>query len=295
MKKIAIFIPAYNEENTVGTAVLLSKKYGDVFVIDDGSADRTAEVAGNAGARVISLGKNMGYGAAINAAIAEARKTGAAASVFLDADMQHNPDDIARIAAPVLQGKADVCLGSRFSGKFVDAPAGRKAGVTIVNALFGVKGSDGKTLDSQCGFRAFSKKAIAAVSSASSGFSAGAEFISSARKSGLRIVEVPVEVKYYRGRDASPLSQAASLVEYAVGLGARKKPLVYFCGAGAVLIALSALLGAYVVETFYSGGALMVGSALLSVFMGIGGLALVLIGINLYTLQMLMKSRGQWE
>ncbi|MCX6769077.1 MAG: glycosyltransferase family 2 protein [Candidatus Micrarchaeota archaeon] len=293
MKKIAIFIPAYNEENTVGTAVLLSKKYGEVFVVDDGSVDRTAEVARNAGARVISLGENLGYGAAITAAIAQARKTGATASVFLDADMQHNPDDIPRIAAPVLEGRSDVCLGSRFSGKFVDAPVGRRTGVTLVNALFGVKNSNGKTLDAQCGFRAFSKKANATVSSTNSDFSAGAEFISSARKNGLRIVEVPVEVKYYRGRETSPLSQAAGLIEYAVGLGARKKPLAYFCGAGAVLIALSALVGVNVVETFYSGGSLMVGSALLSVFMGIGGLALVLIGINLYTLQMLMKSGRQ--
>ncbi len=287
--ELVVFIPACNEERTIGSVVLLAKKYGSVFVIDDGSADRTAQVARDAGAKVIARAENGGYGAALKSALAAARKMDASAFVFMDADGQHDADEIPVVAAPVLGGKADVCQGSRFLGKFVSAPAGRREGVAFINKLTSAH-SGKKEIDSQCGFRAISRKAAGSIVLESDGYPASAEFVSSAQHAGLRVVEVPVHVKYFSERN-SPFAQGAGLVDYVAGEVIRKNPLALFAGVGAVLLALSALLGVFVVDTFYSRHELATGSAFLTVFFGIAGMVMVLIGLNLYTLKKVLEAR----
>ena len=290
MKKIAIFIPAYDEERSIGSVVLLAKKYGKVYVVDDGSADRTGQIAREAGATVIGRESNGGYGAALGTAVKHAKKTAAEVIVFIDGDFQHEPLDIMGVAGPVLSGRADVALGSRFKGKFVGAPTGRKEGVGFINRLSGVQSGKG-ALDYQCGFRAFSKKALARIPLGDSGYSTCAQMIISAQEANLKIVEVPVAVRYFEGANDGALSQAAGLVKYAVSEIAKKKPLFYFGGAGTALLVISLLLGIFVVETFYGSGKMPIGSALLCVFFGIVGFVFMLIGINLYTLQALMGNR----
>ena len=294
VKRTAIFIPAYNEERSIGSTVLLAKKYGKVFVVDDGSKDATSLVAARAGANVIRREKNGGYGAAMKAAYEQAKLIDAGAYVFLDGDFQHDPNEIPKVAAPVLSGKADLSLGSRFRGKFVSAPEYRKHGVRLINTLAAAgNGKERMVLDSQCGFRALSKKAIESVRFFEDSYAAGSEIVTSAAQSGLRIVEVPVSVRYYGEKNGGPLAHGAGLVGYLLGEIARRRPLVFFVGSGFLLLALSALLGIFVVKTFYSTGALATGSAFLTVFTGIAGLVLMLIGINLYTLQALVERRGK--
>jgi uncharacterized membrane protein len=127
------------------------------------------------------------------------------------------------------------------------------------------------------------------------GYAGGAEMISSAQRQGLRISEVPVHVKYFGARN-NPFQHGAGLVDYIAGEIIRKNPLALFAGMGAVLLAASALLGIFVVETFYSKQELATGSAFLTVFFGIAGMIMVLIGINLYTLEKILdKKRGKSE
>ena len=287
---VVIFIPAYNEERTVGSAVLLAREYGEVYVVDDGSTDRTAEVAREAGARVISHASNMGYGAALKTALAAARRMDAGVFVFMDADGQHDAAEIPIVAAPVLEGKADLCQGSRFLGKFVSAPVGRREGVALINKLTSAHNGK-KEVDAQCGFRAISKKAAGKLSISHADFAGGAEMVSSAQQAGLRIVEVPVHVRYFPEKN-NPFAQGAGLVDYFVGQAIRKNPLVIFAGVGAVLLAVSALLGAFVVETFYTRNELATGSAFLTVFFGIAGMIMMLIGLNLYTLKKVLEKGG---
>jgi glycosyltransferase involved in cell wall biosynthesis len=133
--KLAIYIPAYNEERSIGSVVLQAKKYGRVIVVDDGSADRTMHVAISAGAKVIGHGTNRGYGAALRTILESARLSGAEAFVIMDGDYQHDPSEIPLIAKPVVDGRADVAVGSRFAGKFVGQPFYRKEGVALLNGL----------------------------------------------------------------------------------------------------------------------------------------------------------------
>ena len=141
---VAIFIPAYNEERSIAAVVLLAKKYGRVFVIDDGSGDRTGGLAASAGAQVVRHNGNFGYGAAVKTALRLARRMDESAFVFLDGDFQHDPAEIGVVAAPVLDGKADVSLGSRFLGKFVSAHMGRKEGVMLLNTLSSMHSGEGR-------------------------------------------------------------------------------------------------------------------------------------------------------
>jgi len=289
--KIVAFIPAYNEERSIGSVVLFAKEYAEVYVVDDGSSDGTGRVARKAGAKVIARGKNGGYGAALRTALEAAQKIDADAFVFLDADGQHDAAEIPAVAAPVLEGRADLCQGSRFLGKFVSAPAGRREGVAFINKLTSAH-SGKKEVDSQCGFRALSKKAVETVRVGHAGFAGGAEIVSSAQHAGLRVAEVPVHVRYFAERN-NPFAQGAGLVDYVAGQVIRKNPLALFAGIGAVLLAVSALLGVFVVDTFYARHELATGSAFLTVFFGIAGMIMVLIGINLYTLKKMLETRGE--
>ncbi|MDN5319832.1 MAG: hypothetical protein PWP49_252 [Thermococcaceae archaeon] len=109
--KTLIVIPAYNEELTIGSVVALAKKYGDVLVVDDGSKDRTSEIAQNAGAIVIRHDVNKGKGAALKTGFGYALANGYDVVVTLDADGQHN---IPLLLKPILKGEADLVIGSRY-------------------------------------------------------------------------------------------------------------------------------------------------------------------------------------
>ncbi len=108
--KLSVVIPAYNEATRIGQVVLQARRYADeVLVVDDGSTDGTVEEAKDAGARVIRQ-DHGGYISAIKRGFREARGE---IVVTMDADGEHRPDDIPRLVAPILAGKADLVLGAR--------------------------------------------------------------------------------------------------------------------------------------------------------------------------------------
>lgn len=148
--KTAIIIPAYNEEATVGNVVKRSRKYGTVFVINDCSADRTAQIAKRSGAVVLSHKKNMGLGSSLRTGFDAAIKRRFDAVVTIDADGQHDPDEI-----PVLLGKIkegyDFVLGSRDLHRY---PFIKRLGNFFLNlATNFIAGTNLK--DTESGFRAF--------------------------------------------------------------------------------------------------------------------------------------------
>ena len=115
--KIIAVIPALNEESYIGTVVLKTRQYVDeVIVLDDGSTDQTANVARLAGATVIQHKQNRGYGASIQTLLSEAKKKEPDIVLLLDADSQHNPDEIPHFIKPIVEG-FDVVIGSREKQK----------------------------------------------------------------------------------------------------------------------------------------------------------------------------------
>ncbi len=133
---IVAVIPSFNEERFIASVVIKARHYATyVIVVDDGSDDRTAELAGLAGARVVSLPQNMGKAEALNAGFRAARELNPDAVVCLDGDAQHEPAEIPDPVGPVLRGEADVVIGSRFLGKRSDIPVWRQVGQHTLTAF----------------------------------------------------------------------------------------------------------------------------------------------------------------
>jgi len=122
--KILVFIPAFNEENNIEevlkTTMEVTEHYPNVdfLVVDDGSIDGTAKITRSCGVNLISHQRNMGEEAAIQTAFEYAIKNNYDYTVKLDADGEHDPKDIPKILKPLLNGKADVVIGSRYLGTF---------------------------------------------------------------------------------------------------------------------------------------------------------------------------------
>src|SRR5690348_9785191 len=107
--RVLVAIPAHNEDRYIGSLVLKLRGQGyAVLVVDDGSTDATAAVAGAAGADVVRHATNRGKAAAIRTAFGRARRAPIGALVLLDGDSQHDPADVQAVADPILRGEADM-------------------------------------------------------------------------------------------------------------------------------------------------------------------------------------------
>jgi len=198
--KLAIIIPAFNEEKTLKKVVkTLPKKIPqitrkEVIVIDDGSWDKTGEIASKMAITLISHWLNRGLGGALGTGFAYAKKHGFDALLTFDADGQHNPKDILPVLKPILQKKADVVIGSRLK-KTAGMPWHRRMGIFGLNLItfifFWVW-----TTDSQSGLRAFSKKAIQKIEIKSNRMEVSSEFFNEIQRHNLKLIEVPITSIY---------------------------------------------------------------------------------------------------
>ncbi|MGE0480113.1 MAG: glycosyltransferase family 2 protein [Phycisphaerae bacterium] len=155
---LSIVIPAYNEEEGIGpTLEELRRRVpaAEIIVIDDGSRDRTAEVArGVGGVRVVSHGRNRGYGAALKTGI---RASTRGCIAWYDADGQHRPRDLIHVARPILDGDADMVIGVR--GADSARQRDRAAGKWVLN--FVARAVSGEHIpDLNSGLRCFQRDVI---------------------------------------------------------------------------------------------------------------------------------------
>jgi glycosyltransferase involved in cell wall biosynthesis len=118
LRRVAI-VPALNEEDSVGRVIEELRAFDpglEIVVVDDGSIDRTREVAASRGARVLRLPFNLGIGGAVQTGFRYAWEQGFDVAVRVDGDGQHDPRELDRVLEPVLAGDADIAVGSRFAG-----------------------------------------------------------------------------------------------------------------------------------------------------------------------------------
>lgn len=210
--KIVVGIPAINEQKFIGDVVGKAKEYTDeVLVIDDGSTDDTAHRARVAGATVIGHKANRGAGEATRSCFKEAIKRGADILITIDGDNQHRPEEIPNLIAPILEGEADLVIGSRFLGGQCNAPRYRKLGIRVITWLFNI-GSEVKISDAQGCFRAHSARLLDAINITESGFAFSVQVLIQARQKKLRIKEVPTSCIYHSdGSTINPVRHGVSV------------------------------------------------------------------------------------
>ncbi len=164
MKLIAVVVPAKDEEASIvelldRISTVEVSGYGlRPFVVDDGSKDHTAELAQEKGATVVRHSENRGLGAAVRTGLQTAVEAGADAVAYLDADLEYYPEDITLILEPILEGRADYVLGSRFRGGVRGMRLYRRLGNYAFTALQVLLTRTLMT-DGQTGMRAFSWEA----------------------------------------------------------------------------------------------------------------------------------------
>ena len=162
---VVLFMPAYNEEASVGEVVRriprrVRGRRVEALVIDDGSTDATAERARRAGAEVLSLAENCGLGAAVRTGLIRSLASDPAAVVFCDADSEYAPEEMERLVGPVLDGRADYVVGSRFMGEIERMRVHRRLGNLVLTRLLSFAARI-RITDGQSGYRAFSPAAAA--------------------------------------------------------------------------------------------------------------------------------------
>lgn len=191
-----VVVPAYNEGARLGATLdELLPRYPNVVVVDDGSRDDTHAVALSRGVWVLRHPINRGQGAALQTGIRFALLKGAGVIVTFDSDGQHDPADIPAIIAPVVNGTADVTLGSRFLGKTVGMPASRRI-VLKLAVLFTRVVSRIRVTDTHNGFRAFSREAAQKVRIRQDRMAHASEILDEIKRRELRYEEVPVTIRY---------------------------------------------------------------------------------------------------
>jgi glycosyltransferase involved in cell wall biosynthesis len=194
--KVVAAFPCFDTQRYIAEVVSVAKKYVDeVIVIDDGSTDKTAQFASLAGATVISHGVNKGYGKAISSCFAAARAHNADVLVTMDGDGQHDPEEIPDLLAPIINGNADLVIGSRFLQRRGKIPGYRKFGIEFINWLWNFA-SGVKVSDTQSGARGYSKNIITSGEFSERGMGISIEILEMARRRGARIKEVPISCSY---------------------------------------------------------------------------------------------------
>lgn len=258
--KVIISIPAYNEEQTIGKVlqdikqVMASIKYKyKICVIDDGSTDKTADIAKQNGAVVTSHPYNFGLAEAFRTEIQQALKMGADIIVHTDADGQYSAEDIPRLLEEIKKGY-DLVLGSRFLGKIEYMPfmkrLGNMAFSSVISQITRIK-----ITDAQTGFRAFTKD-VAKLPIISNHTYTQEQIIKSARNK-LKIKEIPINAKKTR---PSKLMKSHSLLqpfEYAVKAWINIfriyrdfEPLKFFGYFGATFFLTGLAIGIWLVSLF---------------------------------------------
>jgi glycosyltransferase involved in cell wall biosynthesis len=190
--KVIVALPAYNEEKYISGIVGKAAGYADtVIVLDDGSTDGTAWRATDAGAKLIQHKVNKGYGSAIQSILSAVRGTDFSTLVVIDSDSQHDPADIPKLVK-VIEDGYDLAIGCRASK---DVPFYRRIGGTTLSVLTWFL-SNMWVRDSQCGFRAYSKRAVELIRPKESGMAVSSEIVALAAWSRLWVKEVPISVRY---------------------------------------------------------------------------------------------------
>ncbi len=287
---ITAILPAFNEEISIGSIVLHARQHADhVIVVDDGSVDRTAEMAQLAGAEVIQHPTNKGKGTALKTGFKAALQNGTKVIVTMDTDGQHDPEEIPKLVTPILAGEADIVNGSRYiNGNGKNTPFYRRIGQILLDNVTNLN-CGLKITDTQSGFRAFATHTASIFRFRQNGLAIESEMLKDAAHAGLRIKEVEIGVRYdVDCSTENPVSHGLKVLVKILNDLELNRPLYYFTGPGMVLTVVGVGMGLRFIQDFYLGGNLRFEPALIMIVLTVVGSLMAFTGIILHSMSRLI-------
>jgi len=284
---IAVLIPCYNEELTVGDVVRQFRTQlpdAVIYVFDNNSSDRTAEEARQAGAVVVRE-RRQGKGYVVQSMF---QQLDADIYIMVDGDGTYPAASVHELIAPILNGEADSVVGSRLHQRSQsDFRLLNRVGNMLfrfgLNRLFGVK-----LTDILSGYRAFSRRFVKDMPLFAGGFEIETELTIKALQRGHRIVEVPVDLGQRPLGSHSKIrwiQDGVRISNAILALFRDYKPLTFFGAAGAALVIAGFIPGVIVIVEFIRTGLVSrFPSAVLAVGLILGGMLLIVAGVIVHTI-----------
>lgn len=283
--RIAVIIPCLNEEATIDRVLEGFREYlpaAALYVVDNESHDKTAQVAQQHGALVLRETRR-GKGFAVRRAF---REVEADVYLLVDGDDTYPSEAADRMLEPILNGVADVVVGTRFGSQRSEfSPVNRLGNqilLRILNTLFRVN-----VTDLLSGYRAMTREFVKQVPVLSAGFELETELSILAFRRGFRTVEIPVRLRSRPPGSHSKINVTRDgfrILSAILTLLRDYRPLTFFGGAGILCIALGVLPGAFVTYEFVQRGTVRIPTAVLATGTVLSGLILILVGVVLTTL-----------
>jgi glycosyltransferase involved in cell wall biosynthesis len=292
---VVVGIPAFNEESTIARVVLEAQKYADVVVVcDDGSSDITCEIAKRLGAEVVRHKQNLGYGAALKSLFERARSFNADVLVTLDADGQHDPQEIPNVLRPITEGMADVVIGSRFIDErgTAEMPVYRRFGAKLITKMVNGSAKNGVS-DAQSGFRAYGRQAMERLRVVEAGMGASVEILLEASKYGLKVCEVASTCKYKNGEVATstehPVTHGIGVVMSIIRLIVEEKPLTVLGIPSLFFLFAGISFGVWMLQIYATEHYIITNIALASLAFVVIGFFMLSTAITLYAITRIAK------
>lgn len=263
--KLAILIPALNEEETIGQVIdsipgnLPGIEETEIIVVDDGSTDNTSKIAGEKGATIVKHKKNMGVGKSFQDGLEKALEIHADILVNIDADGQFDTREIEKLIKPIINKEADVVTGSRFIDKSFtpkNMPWIKRWGNNrVANIISWATGQ--KFHDVSCGFRAYSKESMLRLNLFGSFTYTQETFLDLAYK-GLHIMEIPVTVQYFDERKSRVANSIFGYATKSANIIFKTvkdyRPLKFFGWSGGIIFLFGLALDIFVFNHFLTNG-----------------------------------------
>jgi|TARA_B100000949_G_scaffold221096_1_gene221562 glycosyltransferase involved in cell wall biosynthesis len=283
--KITVGIPAYNEEKNIAKIIVKLKKTVDqILVCDDGSTDSTCAIAESLGVTVIKHQKNSGYGMAIRSIFLKAREINADVLVTIDADGQHKVEDINKIIKPIVDGQADISIGSRFLAEDDNTPSYRKLGVKIITKVTNSSLSE-KVTDAQSGFRAYNNKVLQSLTPSDSGMGISTEILIKSSNLGLKIAEVPTVIQYEGDTSTqNPVSHGTEVLMSTLKYISIERPLRFYGIPSFIFFVIGLTFTFFSIQYYAEVGRLNPNITLVAVGTLLIGVILIVTAILLYSL-----------
>jgi glycosyltransferase involved in cell wall biosynthesis len=284
--KIAILIPCYNEEQTVADVVTQFRAQlptADIYVFDNNSSDRTVSMAQAAGARVFHE-QRQGKGYVTQTMF---RTVDADAYVIVDGDGTYPAPAVHRLLAPVLNGEADMVVGSRLHAEsrseFKQLNAlGNRLVLGLLNAIFRVK-----LTDILSGYRSFNRKFVKSLPLFGGGFEIETELTIKAIERGFRIVEIPINLTHRPSGSHSKIKffrDGTIILNTLLALFRDYKPLTFFGSAGLLFLAVALIPGLIVLLDLVRLDRVTLPLAVLAVILAGCGMLSITVGFILHSI-----------